>query len=221
MLNGIFISMLAVSLVAGFYYGKGEALTAALLSQSSQAVTVALEMTGVICLWSGMMRAAERSGLTETLGRLLYPVTRRLFPGLYQRGANRAIEAITMNLSANLIGLGNAATPLGLAAMERMADLTFEQTSPHHQQPVRCASDDMVVFLICNTASLQLIPSTLAAVRQAAGSAHPLEILPAVWLSSLCTLVVSLASAKLLSRFSHSFPRPRRILAPATPRKKI
>lgn len=193
MLNRIFLGM-----IAGILYGRGNELTGALLSQSAQAVRMVLEMTGVICLWSGVMKAAEYSGLAEAFGKALSPITRRLFPGLIKKGGTSAIEAIIMNLSANLIGLGNAATPLGLAAMERMANLSFKDCNEKEKK----ATDEMVVFLICNTASLQIFPSTLAAVRQAAGSVRPLEILPAVWISSLCTLLVSLLAAKFLS---HSF----------------
>ena len=200
MLNKIFLGIIALSLLSGIVYGRGEQLTGALLGESTQAVRMVLEMTGIICLWSGIMKAAERSGLAQAFGKALFPVTRRLFPGLMKNGGNSAAEAITMNLSANLIGLGNAATPLGLAAMERMADFSFGTASGGGKK----ATDEMVIFLICNTASLQLLPSTLAAVRQAAGSARPLEILPAVWISSLCTLIVSLVSAKLLSRPFHA-----------------
>lgn len=207
MLNRIFLGMLAFSLAAGILYQRGDALTAALLTQSTQAVQLVLEMTGVLCLWSGIMKAAERSGLAGAVGKALSPLTRRLFPGLSKNGGNSAIEAITMNLSANLIGLGNAATPLGLAAMERMADFSYGSSGPIPPRRPRAATDEMVVFLICNTASIQLFPSTLAAVRQSAGASRPLEILPAVWLSSFCTLAASLAAAKLLGTFHASAPR--------------
>lgn len=200
MLNRIFLGLLLFSLAAGVFLGRGEELTAALLDQSSSAVRLALEMAGVMCLWSGLMKAAERAGLAKAVGKLFFPLTRRLFPKLIQRELEAdgpkegsALEAITMNLSANFLGLGNAATPLGIAAMERMTAASPES---------RCATDEMVLFLVCNTAAVQLFPSTLAAVRQAAGAAHPLDVLPAVWLSSIATLAASLAAAFIMAGMS-------------------
>ena len=126
------------------------------------------------------------------------PFTKRLFPELSRRelkdgkpAEGSALEAITLNLSANFLGLGNAATPLGITAMERMA-----AASPG----TRYATDEMVMFLVCNTAAVQIFPSTLAAVRQAAGAARPLDVLPAVWVSSLVTLAVSVGAACGMSR---------------------
>ena len=198
MLNRIFLGMLAVSLAVGIVLGRGEELTSALLEQSAAAVRLAIDMAGVMCLWSGLMKAAERAGLAAAAGRLFSPLTRLLFPELSKRELQgkalkkgSALEAVTLNLSANFLGLGNAATPLGITAMERMA-----AQSPRSGT----ASHEMIVFLVCNTAAFQIFPSTLAAVRQAAGAARPLDVLPAVWISSLATLAASLGAAFLLRR---------------------
>lgn len=192
--------MLFLSLAVGIFFGRGEMLTASLLEQSDAAVRSAIEMAGVMCLWSGLMKAAEEAGLSAAVGRIFAPLTRWLFPNLSKRELNggqpqkgSALEAITLNFSANFLGLGNAATPLGITAMERMAAASPERHS---------ASDEMVMFLVCNTAAVQIFPSTLAAVRQAAGAAHPLDVLPAVWISSVATLGAALGTAFLMSKMS-------------------
>lgn len=138
------------------------------------------------------MEIARRCRLTEALARLLHPLTRWLFPTVPQ--GSPAMQAISMNLSANLLGLGNAATPLGLAAMRELQKL-----NPHKDS----ASNAMVTFVAMNTASLQLIPTTCAVLRQQAGSAAPMEILPAVWLTGLSSLAVVLLLDRLLRGKSH------------------
>ena len=140
----------------------------------------------------GLMEIARRCRLTEALARLLHPLTRWLFPTVPQ--GSPAMQAICMNLSANLLGLGNAATPLGLAAMRELQKL-----NPHKDS----ASNAMVTFVAMNTASLQLIPTTCAVLRQQAGSAAPMEILPAVWLTGLSSLAVVLLLDRLLRGKSH------------------
>ena len=149
-------------------------------------------LTGMLCLWSGLMEIARRCRLTEALARLLHPLTRWLFPTVPQ--GSPAMQAICMNLSANLLGLGNAATPLGLAAMRELQKL-----NPHKDS----ASNAMVTFVAMNTASLQLIPTACAVLRQQAGSAAPMEILPAVWLTGLSSLAVVLLLDRLLRGKSH------------------
>ena len=198
MLNRIFLGMLVISLAVGFFQGRGDRMTESLLEESASAVKLAIEMAGVMGLWSGLMKAAEKAGLAAVIGKFFSPFTKRLFPELSRRelkdgkpAEGSALEAITLNLSANFLGLGNAATPLGITAMERMA-----AASPG----TRYATDEMVMFLVCNTAAVQIFPSTLAAVRQAAGAARPLDVLPAVWVSSLVTLAVSVGAACGMSR---------------------
>ena len=184
MLNGILTALLIFSVVTAAFTGRMEALSAAALSGCGEAVSLVIALTGMLCLWSGLMEIARRCRLTEALARLLHPLTRWLFPTVPQGS-----QAICMNLSANLLGLGNAATPLGLAAMRELQKL-----NPHKDS----ASNAMVTFVAMNTASLQLIPTTCAALRQQAGSAAPMEILPAVWLTGLSSLAVVLLLDRLL-----------------------
>ena len=127
--------------------------------------------------------------MTELLFRLFSPVTRRLFKGIRPKG--KAMEAITMNLAANLLGLGNAATPLGITAMQEMAK--EERSGP-------TATDNMILFVVLNTASLQVIPTNLILLRTQAGSQNPAELIPAVWLASLASILVGVSAAKILER---------------------
>ena len=163
-------------------------LSEAAMGQAGEAVTLVLSLTGMLCLWSGLMKIAQESGLTELLSRLLSPVTKRLFKGLRPNG--EAVNAITMNLIANFLGLGNAATPLGIRAMCEMAK---------EQRADGAATNDMAMFVVVNTASIQLIPATTAMLRMQAGSAAPLDILPATWIASVGSVAVGIVMAGLLA----------------------
>lgn len=189
MMNRILTGMLIFSVVTAAFTGQMPQLSAAALSGCQDAVTLAVALAGMLCLWGGLMEIARACRLTERLARLFCPVTRLLFPGVPQDSP--AMSAVCMNLSANLLGLGNAATPLGLAAMRELQKL----------QPRRdTAGDAMVTFVVMNTASLQLIPTTCAMLRQQAGSTAPMEILPAVWLAGAAALAAALAADRLLRR---------------------
>lgn len=187
MMNGILTALLIFSVVTAAFTGRMEALSAAALSGCSEAVTLVITLTGMLCLWSGLMEIARRCRLTEALARLLHPLTRWLFPTVPQ--GSPAMQAISMNLSANLLGLGNAATPLGIRAAQRMA---------RGQNGV--ADDELCRLVVLNTASLQLLPTTVAGVRAACGCRTPFDILPAVWLSSAISVTAGLLTARLLSR---------------------
>ena len=136
------------------------------------------------------MKIAQESGITDYLSRLLSPITKRLFKGLNPRG--KAVSAISMNLVANFLGLGNAATPLGIKAMCEMAK---------EQRITGVATNDMAMFVVLNTAALQLIPTTTALLRMQYGSATPLDILPLTWMSSIASIVVGVIMARTLSHF--------------------
>ena len=187
MMNIVLAVLLIFSFVTAAFTGRMEELSSAALSGCGEAVTLAISLTGMLCLWSGLMEIARRCRLTEKLAELFRPVTRLLFPTVRQGSA--AMSAICMNLSANLLGLGNAATPLGLAAMR---ELQKENPDP------ATASTPMVTFVVLNTASLQLVPTTCAVLRQQAGSTAPMEILPAVWLTGAAALAAALLAERLL-----------------------
>lgn len=188
MMNVIFAGIILFSFVFAALTGRMPQLSEAAMGQAGEAVTLVLSLTGMLCLWSGLMKIAQESGLTELLSRLLSPVTKRLFKGLRPNG--EAVNAITMNLIANFLGLGNAATPLGIRAMCEMAK---------EQRADGAATNDMAMFVVVNTASIQLIPTTTAMLRMQAGSAAPLDILPATWIASVGSVAVGIVMAGLLA----------------------
>jgi len=187
MMNKIFTFMLLCGIASGAVLGRMDQVSSALLGQCQKAVELSLSLMGSFCLWGGLMAVAQKAGLTKLLAAAFSPVLSRLFKELKADGA--AMGAISLNLSANLLGLGNAATPLGIAAMKEMK---------REQRSGDKATDCMALFVVMNTASLQLIPTTTAVLRAAAGSAAPLDILPAVWAASAVSLAVGITAAKLL-----------------------
>jgi len=195
MMKWIFGILILLSLVFGGINGRIEQVSSAAISSCGGAVELVLTLAGSMALWSGLMRAAQGSGLTEKLAALLAPLTTRLFRGV--KKGSRALQLITMNITANLLGLGNAATPLGLSAME---ELRRESASDDPNGLADAPSDNMVLLVVLNTASIQLIPTTVALLRLKYGSAAPMEIVPAVLLSSAVSVTVGICLAKLCAR---------------------
>ena len=183
----VWTGMVAVSVLCGLATGRGAEVAAAAIEGAGAAVELCLSIAGMMCLWSGVMEVMRRSGLAEGLTRLLRPVLRRLFPGC--AGDRETMDSVAANVSANLRGLGNAATPLGPQAARRMGRNCGGR-----------ASDELCMLVVCNTASIQLIPTTVATVRAAAGSAAPFDILPAVWLASALSVGVGILACKLFAR---------------------
>lgn len=183
----IWVIMVGAAVVCALLTGRGEAVAVAALEGAGAGVELCISMAGVLCLWMGVMEVMNRSGLADGLSRLLRPALRRIYPDFAED--KRVMDTVSANVSANLLGLGNAATPLGLEAARLMAE-----RSPG------IASDSLCMLVVCNTASIQLIPTTVASIRAAAGCATPFDILPAVWLTSLIALVVGLSAAKLFAK---------------------
>ena len=180
-LTGLFF----LSLLFGCATGQLSAVSAAALTGAQSAVELCLSMAGAICLWSGVMTLMDRCGLSEKLAALLRPLLRRILPNASRD--RETLAALSANVSANLLGLGNAATPLGIRAATRMA-----------QGCGGVASDELCRLVVLNTASIQLLPTTVAAVRSAHGCAAPFDILPAVWLSSVLSVSAGLLAARVL-----------------------
>lgn len=189
-MSWIWTAFLLLSVLCALLTGRTAALSAAALEGAGQGITLAVSLAGPLCLWSGLSRVMADAGLTGRLARLLSPLLRRLFPAAWRD--KQAREALCGNLSANLLGLGNAATPLGIQAVRRMHDLSGGGQ----------ASDEMCRLIVMNTASVQLIPATVAAVRAGLGSAAPFDILPAVWVTSLCSVTAGLLAAKAGSKWA-------------------
>ena len=183
----IWTGMVVISILCGLATGRGPEVAAAAVEGTSAAVQLALSIAGMLCLWTGIMEVMRQSGLADQLSRLLGPVLRLLFP---QSAKDReTMDSISANVSANLLGLGSAATPLGLEAARRLS-----RRSPG------VASDDLCMLVVCNTASIQLIPTTVASVRAAQGCAAPFDILPAVWLASTLSVGVGVLACKIFAR---------------------
>ena len=184
----IWTGFLGFSVLCAVLTGQTGALSGAALEGAGKAVTLAISLAGPLCLWSGVSHAADAIGLTNRLSRLTAPLLRQLFPTAWQDREVRS--ALCGNLSANLLGLGNAATPLGMQAVQGMYRLSGGTVS-----------DEMCRLIVMNTASVQLIPATVAAVRAGLGAASPFDILPAVWITSVCSVTVGLLAAKAGSRW--------------------
>lgn len=189
----ILVLIPALSLIFAAAGGHMVEMSDAILARSGEAVELVISLCGVICFWSGLMRVAQRAGLVEKLARLLSPLVSFLFKGI-KRG-DKAAQLITLNLAANVLGLGNASTPLGIAAMKAIAEESAEFDG--------IATDDMIMLAVLNTASLQIIPATAAALRAANGAEKPFEILPCVWIVSVYSAVVVVTVTKLLCAASH------------------
>ena len=187
----IFSGILLLSLIFSLVSGQGQALSAAVLEGAQSGLTLALNLGGSICLWSGVGKLMEGTGLSAKLSRLLMPLMGRLFPSA--RKDPEAAGYLSANFCANLLGLGNAATPMGIAAAKRLSS----------HAPAGIASDELCRLVVMNTASIQLIPANVAALRASLGAVSPFGILPAVWVTSLCSVAVGLTAAYLFGKVRH------------------
>lgn len=188
MINYIWFGMITLSVVCAAANGRLVGLSTAVMDSASDAVELSIFLLGSMCAWLGFLKIAEESGLTRQLARCFSPVIDRLFPDYREDPALKG--KISMNLTANLLGLGNAATPLGLAAIQAMAKKT----------PGSTPSRGMILFVVINTASLQLLPVNMAAMRASCGSLQPFGILPQIWITSLGALLTGVAFCKLAER---------------------
>ena len=187
-MSWIFTGMLFGSVLFAALSGHGGALSAAAVEGAQAGVTLALSITGAVCLWSGVGKLMEKIGVTASLSRLLSPVLGRIFPSTKKDA--RLAGSLSANVCANFLGLGNAATPMGIAAVRRLKD---------PEEPT-LATDEMCRLIVLNTASIQFLPTNVAAVRSALGCASPFDILPAVWVSSLLSASLGVLAAWCLGR---------------------
>ena len=185
-MNYILPSMFLLSFISAAVTGRMGELSAAVVSGGTVATELLLNLVAVMCFWGGIMEIAEKSGATAKLSRLISPFLGLVFPNL--RKDTYTIEAISMNVTANMLGLGNAATPLGLEAMRRLQSLNGDTST---------ASDEMVVFVVMNTAAMRIIPTTVASLRGQYGSSEPMSILLPTVLTTASALIVAVTVAKL------------------------
>ncbi|MGM9605670.1 MAG: nucleoside recognition domain-containing protein [Faecousia sp.] len=188
-MSWVWAVLLGASVLCAAMTGRGQMLSAGVMQGAQAGVTLAISISGSLCLWAGVGRLMEKTGLTAALARLLRPVMERLFPATRQD--KQLAGALSANICANFLGLGNAATPPGIEAARRLAAGCNGR-----------ASDELCRLIVLNTASIQLIPANVAAVRSGLGCASPFDILPAVWAASLCSAGMGVAMAWLLGRLT-------------------
>jgi len=188
MLSKILVFSFIFSLVSAICTGRTAELAGSIAEGANASVELCISILGVIMLWCAVMEVMKASGLMNTVAKLLTPILGFLFPKAKKDPS--VMQNISANVSANLLGLGNAATPAGIRAAEGL----------HALNGGSVASDDMCMLVIINTASLQLIPTTIGAIRASCGAANPFDIIPAVWFASICSLAAGIFAAKLLSK---------------------
>lgn len=180
-MSWIFTIFSAVSVLAALWFGKGAELAAAIPQGAQAGITLAISMAGSICLWTGVGKLMEAAGFTGFLTKLLRPLLFKVFPSAQKDP--QLSGSLSANICANFLGLGNAATPMGIQSAQRLA------------KGRRAASDELCRLIVLNTASIQLIPATVAAVRSSLGCKTPFDLLPAVWVTSLCSAGLGLIAS--------------------------
>lgn len=185
--------MIVFSVISAIFSQKCDLLSGAIISAASDAVSLCIRLGGTVCLWGGLMEIAEGSGLTAVVCKMLSPLLKLVFPKMDMK--SKTAKAISMNVTANMLGLGNAATPLGLEAMRRLQDM-----NPYKEK----ASSDMIKFVVMNSAAFHLIPTTVASLRQDYGSQSPFDIMPASWISSALALTVGLTAATIMIKLTEA-----------------
>ncbi|MGL4730782.1 MAG: nucleoside recognition domain-containing protein [Clostridium sp.] len=190
MINIVWFAILAIGIIFGLLSGGGEAISTAIISTTNSTVELIIGLVGMMCLWCGVMKIAEKSGLTKKLAKILTPILKRIFKEASKD--EKAMGAIVMNITANMFGLGNAATPFGIKAMEEMDKLNRDKGT---------ASNDMVLFLILNAACIQLVPTTVISIRAASGSTNPGAIIIPAVLTTFFASVIGIVLCKLLQKY--------------------
>lgn len=190
MINYIWFIMIFFGLIVGIFTGNGEGMSNAIISSINSTVTFIIGLVGLMCFWCGVMKVSQNSGFTEKLAKLMKPILKIIFKDAAKD--EKVLGAIVMNITANMMGLGNAATPFGIKAMEEMDRLNTKKG---------VASNDMALFLVLNAACIQLVPSTVLSIRAAAGSTNPgAIILPAI-ISTGTAAIVGVICCKILQRY--------------------
>lgn len=186
----VWVFMIVLSILFGAATGQTDAVNTAMMEGAGAAVELCLSIGGLICLWSGIMEVMNRTGLSAGLSRLLRPILGRLFPSA--RNDTQTMNALSSNVSANMLGLGNAATPMGIRAASGLL-----KTSGGN-----IATNELCRLVVLNTASIQLLPTTVAGIRAATGAAIPFDILPAVWITSVVSVFAGLLACRFMEGFT-------------------
>ena len=189
MLNKIFPFFIIISFIYSIYSGNIFDINTAVFESASQTVDLCLTMFGTLCLWNGIMKIAIKTSLIEKLTHILKPVISFIFPEI--KNNEKITKEISMNMTANILGLGNAATPLGLKAMESMQEVNKDKTK---------LTNSMAMFILVNTASLQIIPTTVIAIRSSLNSENPTKIIFGVWIATIAAFATAIIAGKLLMK---------------------
>lgn len=189
MLNILWPIFIIISIIYAIFSGNIENLNNSIFESTENAVNLTLTLLGMTCLWSGIMEVASKTQIIEYLSKILRPITKKLFSNLNEKSYN----SIIMNIIANILGLGNAATPLGLKAMSEL------QKENNNKEEL---SDNMMMLIVLNTASLQIIPTTIIAIRSSLGSENPTKIIFPVWISTICAAIVGIICIKIIIRYT-------------------
>lgn len=189
MLNIIWPLFIIVSFIYAILNGRVAEVNSSIFESTKLAVDLSISLLGTICLWNGIMQIASQTKIIKLLGKILNPIMKRLFPDINKE--EKVHKEISMNIIANIMGLGNAATPLGLKAMKSMQEKNEDKTR---------LSNSMAMFIVLNTASVQLIPTTVIAIRSSLGSSNPTAMIVPVWIATIFAALAAVISAKLLMR---------------------
>jgi spore maturation protein A len=189
MLNYVWFFLIVAGFIFGAANGKLDQVTKAAIDSANGAVTLCIGLAGVMCLWVGIMKIAEKSGLTDKIAKVTMPLVTLLFPEI--KGKQNAVSAVVMNLTANFMGMGNAATPLGIKAIKELDYLNNEKTK---------ATNSMCMLIVLNTSMIQLVPATLIALRSSAGSINPSDVMGPIWIASLFTTIAGILMVKILQK---------------------
>ena len=192
MLNLVWPIFIIISFSYAIFSGNLQNLNSSIFDSVESAVNLSNTMLGTMCLWSGIMNVAANTNIMKMMNKMLKPIIRFLFPEIKEN--KKAQNEISMNMVANILGLGNAATPLGLKAME-----TLQKENKNKEE----LSNSMIMLIVINTASIQLIPTTIIAIRSSLGAQNPTSIIVPVWIATICAAIVGIFVTKLLIKYSN------------------
>ena len=192
MLNLVWPIFIIISFSYAIFSGNLQNLNSSIFDSVESAVNLSITMLGTMCLWSGIMNVAANTNIMKMMNKMLKPIIRFLFPEIKKN--KKAQNEISMNMVANILGLGNAATPLGLKAME-----TLQKENKNKEE----LSNSMIMLIVINTASIQLIPTTIIAIRSSLGAQNPTSIIVPVWIATICAAIVGIFVTKLLIKYSN------------------
>lgn len=192
MLNLVWPIFIIISFSYAIFSGNLQNLNASIFDSVESAVNLSITMLGTMCLWSGIIHVAANTNIMKMMNKMLKPIIRFLFPEIKEN--KKAQSEISMNMVANILGLGNAATPLGLKAME-----TLQEENKNKQE----LSNSMIMLIVINTASIQIIPTTIIAIRSSLGAENPTSIIVPVWIATICATIVGITVTKLLIKYSN------------------